>query len=245
MIRHLASACAVFGFLLAGCGGSSPPVASRSSRPCQEAPWDTTVKRFTVPSGQQPFATNVPIDRNYPWGVQLTDGERCLAIQGTHDAADGSVVDYACQSTYTHVLLRPIHWNGQQATFDSAYYNATTGNYSPGPTVSIATAWYAIPDTQPTSASAGNCSLPGGAEGGFALPFSATGIGCSAAIAVVKDVAYSGGPCTGANLTGAGCHAALGFVCRISAPSDPGHASPGDIAVCVDGTERITLDLPG
>lgn len=90
-----------------------------------------------------------------------------------------------------------------------------------------------------------DCSLPHGAEGGFALPFSVTGIECSAAIPVVKDVIYSGGPCNGANLTGSGCRAALGFNCRIPSPTNPGYADPGDEAVCVKGNERIQVSLPG
>ena len=61
---------------------------------CQQEPWDTSVTQFTVPSGLEPFDQNLPIDRNYPWGVQLTDGERCIALQGAHDNYDGSVVDY-------------------------------------------------------------------------------------------------------------------------------------------------------
>jgi len=89
------------------------------------------------------------------------------------------------------------------------------------------------------------CSLPHGAEGGFALPFSVAGIGCSAAIPVVKDVIYSGGPCNGANLTSSGCRAALGFKCRIPSPISPGYADPGDKAVCVKRTERIEVYLPG
>jgi hypothetical protein len=99
--------------------------------------------------------------------------------------------------------------------------------------------------TQPATANAAACSLPHGSEGGSALPYSASGIGCAAALSVVKAVAYSGGPCNGANLTGAGCNAPLGFVCRISEPSQPGSASPGDTADCVDGSERIELQLPG
>jgi hypothetical protein len=89
------------------------------------------------------------------------------------------------------------------------------------------------------------CSLPHGAEGGFALPYATTGVTCTAARPVVKDVSYSGGPCMGSNLTGSGCHAAHGFLCRIPSPTTPGFASPGDRAICTRGNKRITFELPG
>lgn len=99
--------------------------------------------------------------------------------------------------------------------------------------------------SSPVGSAVSACSLAGGEEGGFALPFSATGIGCSAAIPVVKDVIYSGGPCNITNLTGAGCEAALGFVCRIPTPTTPGYISAGDMADCIKGTERIEVEVPG
>jgi len=214
---------------------------------CQLAPWDTTVTRLGLATGLEPFMGYVPIDQSFPWGVQLADGERCVAEQGAHDNYNGRIVDYACGSNYTHVLLRPIRWAGQEAAVDSAYYHSAGNGYTPGPTETITTAWYAIPDGQPLPHTTDNCSLPGGAEGGSALPFSATGVACAPAQAVVKDVSFAGGggPCKGANMTGQGCDATLGFLCRILQPMYPGRADPGDVVVCENGSERIIVSLPG
>jgi pimeloyl-ACP methyl ester carboxylesterase len=128
---------------------------------CQRAPWDTTVTRLTLAQALAPFpGPPMPIDRNAPWGVQLTTGERCLAAQGAHDNFNGRVVDYTCGSSYDHVLLRGIHWDGQRATFDSAYYSSGANTYRRGPTVTVATAWYAIPDTPRATTSGGGASVP-------------------------------------------------------------------------------------
>jgi len=77
------------------------------------------------------------------------------------------------------------------------------------------------------------------------LSFQVTGISCEQAVPVVEDVIYSGGPCTGANLTGSGCQAVSGFLCRIPSPTTPGYADPGDIADCTNRIESIQVELPG
>lgn len=204
---------------------------------CQRAPWDTTVEQFMVPSGLEGFTENVPIDRTFPWGVQLTDGERCVAVQGAHDNYDGKVVDYTCGSGYMHVLLRTMHWNGAQASFDSAYYSAASDRYSPGPTETVATAFYAIPDTVPPLLR-GNCSLPHGSEGGFPLPFAAIGISCAAASPLINPVMHLPGSC----LTSASGCSLSGFTCRLGQAGPP---APGYQVDCVQGDEKIEFSLPG
>jgi pimeloyl-ACP methyl ester carboxylesterase len=113
---------------------------------CQDRPWSAHTLRFRIPAGGlEAFPGPAqPIDPNYPWGVQLSDGERCIAVQGTHDSFGGKVVDYACGTTYGHVLLRPLDRSSPSWTYQSAYFRGT--RYTPGPVEHVSIAWYANPD---------------------------------------------------------------------------------------------------
>jgi hypothetical protein len=114
---------------------------------CLEHPWDTRVTRLTVRGGGLETFSGPPqhINLAYPWGVQLTDGERCIAVQGTHDNFNGKVIDYACGPGYDHVLLRPLNRSSSRWTYQSAFAQPS-GTYRPGPPENVATAWYASPD---------------------------------------------------------------------------------------------------
>lgn len=113
---------------------------------CQLQPWSTQVIRFSVPADglMSFFGPAQSVDLGYPWGVQLADGERCVAVQGTHDSFDGKVVDYGCGPASDHVLLRPLDRAASSWTYQSAYYHGTS--YIPGPVEHVTTAWYASPD---------------------------------------------------------------------------------------------------
>jgi len=113
---------------------------------CQEQPWSTQITRFSIPAGglEAFLGPPQPIDPGSPWGVQLSDGERCLAVQGTHDSFDGKVVDYACGANYDHVLLRSLDRSSSSWTYQSAYFDGT--GYHPGPVEHVSIAWYANPD---------------------------------------------------------------------------------------------------
>ena len=127
---------------------------------CQEQPWATRIVRLTVPAGglEPFFGPALPIDRNAPWGVQLSDGERCIAEQGAHDNFNGRIVDYACGSKYGHVLLRTLNRSLPQWTYQSAYFNGASG-YAAGPTEQVSIAWYANPDNgAATDARANDCT---------------------------------------------------------------------------------------
>lgn len=120
--------------------------AAQATVLCQPDPWDTQAIRLTVATGGLPafLGAPQPIDRQYPWGVRLTDGENCAPVQGSHDNDEGKIVDYSCSSSYRHVLLRPIDQSSALWTFQSAYYDGTA--YQPGPLEDVTTAWYAMPD---------------------------------------------------------------------------------------------------
>jgi pimeloyl-ACP methyl ester carboxylesterase len=113
---------------------------------CQEEPWSTKVIRLTIPAGglESFLGPFEPIDPSFPWGVQLSDGERCIALQGAHGTFDGKVIDYACGPHYDHVLLRPLNRTLPSWTYQSAYVSGS--GYAAGPTEHVAIAWYANPD---------------------------------------------------------------------------------------------------
>jgi hypothetical protein len=110
---------------------------------CMQEPWaDSVVKldtghRLPVSSGR------VPAGHAYPWGVKLTDGEKCLAEQGAHDMFRGRVVDYGCGHTFHLVLLRGMHRSSEPWSFDSATWTGT--KYTTGPTETVSIAWYGGP----------------------------------------------------------------------------------------------------
>jgi hypothetical protein len=117
---------------------------------CQEQPWSTTIFRFSIPAGGLGsfLGPAEPIDLGFPWGVQLSDGEQCIAEQGAHGSFDGKVVDYACGAKYGHVLLRTLNRSSPSWTYQSAYAHGTS--YTPGPVEHVSIAWYANPDNGAT-----------------------------------------------------------------------------------------------
>jgi pimeloyl-ACP methyl ester carboxylesterase len=114
---------------------------------CQEHPWDTRIVQLkAAQGGLSPFLGPAqPIDRGFPWAVQLSDGEKCIAEQGTHDSYKGKIIDYACGNTYRHVLLRTLNRASPQWTYHSAYFDGAS-SYTPGPVERVSIAWYANPD---------------------------------------------------------------------------------------------------
>jgi hypothetical protein len=133
---------------------------------CQGRPWEKRAYRFTLAQGGlQPFyGPPLHIGTYEPWGVELTTGERCVASQGAHDSFGRRVVDYYCEGKGggrdDRVLLRGIHRSHGRWRIDSATYNAKRGKYKSGPTVGIATAWYAMQDEGDALAAASNtCSV--------------------------------------------------------------------------------------
>ena len=81
-------------------------------------------------------AGNVP-----PWGLQLTDGQKCLLVQGTHDSFDGRAVDYYCNSG--EVVLHGLNTTGAQWRAQTAF--DTGGQYSMGHAKGITVAWFGVP----------------------------------------------------------------------------------------------------
>jgi hypothetical protein len=133
---------------------------------CLGRPWEKRAYRFTLAQGGlEPFyGPPLRIGTYEPWGVELTTGERCVAAQGAHDSFGHRVVDYYCEGKGggrdDRVLLRGIDRSHGRWQIDSATYNAKRGKYRSGPTVRIATAWYAMQDEADALAAAVNtCSV--------------------------------------------------------------------------------------
>lgn len=118
---------------------------------CMASPWDTSVVHIAVPG--IPTGVNVgSTDLNYPWGVQLSSGARCLAVQGAHDQFESKTVDYSCTggSITGLSLLRGVNRSTQYWNYQTVIYNGS--NQAAGPVVSVASAWFAGPP--PTGAPA-------------------------------------------------------------------------------------------
>jgi Protein of unknown function (DUF4232) len=84
---------------------------------------------------------------DYPWAVQLTTGQQCLAAQGAHDQYHGQPIDYGCSrsgSALALELLRGVDHHGRLWSYQSVY-RSNGSSCTPGPTVYVRTAWFAGP----------------------------------------------------------------------------------------------------
>ncbi len=111
---------------------------------CMASPWADSVVHLSVadvPRGVDVGAT----DLDDPWGVQLTSGARCLAAQGAHDTFGSHIVDYYCSGASSDdlELLRGVDRTGLMWTYQTAIFNGSS--LVAGPTVSVASAWFAGP----------------------------------------------------------------------------------------------------
>lgn len=128
---------------------------------CQAAPWQHTLIRLKLKAGLAPFLSPArPREIRYPWGVQLTDGERCLAAQGAHGTAFGKVIEYGCEHS-SLVLLGTMDVHHRLGRFETATYDQVHNTFAHGPSVTVRTAWYAIPDDgDALAAQQGRCTAP-------------------------------------------------------------------------------------
>lgn len=107
---------------------------------CLFQPWAKTVVRITTPQFMGTFGSPAP---QAVLALQLSDGERCGALQGAHDDFDGRFIDYACDK---RAVLRPLHTQSPLWLADTATdAPGTTARYTAGPTMTVSTAWVAVP----------------------------------------------------------------------------------------------------
>ncbi|MDX6274905.1 MAG: hypothetical protein QOJ92_2115 [Frankiales bacterium] len=134
---------------------------------CLAAPWEHDLTAIAV---KKPLAVDAgdgsTIAPAYPWGITLSGGRRCIALQGAHDhivdpKQGERVIDYDCASSHTS-LLRGLHESQQPWTIEAI-------NYRPSPfaylqhtkaTRSIAVAWYGSDGTVGAESSLPYTGLP-------------------------------------------------------------------------------------
>ena len=92
------------------------------------------------------------------------------------------------------------------------------------------------PPAQPQS-----CSIPGGAEGGAALPFTTTGLSCPDGARLV-DAALTAFARTGFGYGTTRTIDVQGFACQVTSP---GVVAPGSQVTCTKGAEAVRFELPG
>jgi len=109
-----------------------------------QSPWATSVVHLAVAGVPAGVDVTSP-DLDYPWGVELTSGARCVAFQGAHDNFDGKVIDFGCTggSVSGLSLLRGVSRTTPYWTYQTVIYNGP--NQLAGPQVTVATAWFAGP----------------------------------------------------------------------------------------------------
>jgi hypothetical protein len=116
------------------------PAATAVSVLCLARPWATTTVRMRLSGPLEPLP---PPDPVAPWGLQLSNGLRCVALQGSHGSFNGRAVDYYCGERTPpdmYVLSgidrsRPL-WRVQTATYPLA-----GSTYTMGPVVVVVVAW--------------------------------------------------------------------------------------------------------
>jgi hypothetical protein len=113
---------------------------------CMTQPWAKSLTRIDVDE-LEGTTEPVPTSTSYPWGVELTTGEKCVAFQGAHGEYRRRVIDYGCNNVYDHagrVLLRGMHRSGPLWSFDSAWW--TGKQYQQRKRVGVRIAWYGGPN---------------------------------------------------------------------------------------------------
>lgn len=118
---------------------------------CMLSPWATSLIHINAPR-VPPGVAVTTTDLDDPWGVELTSGARCLALQGAHASFGSNTVNYSCTggSPTGLDLLNSADRSKPTWTYRTAMLKGST--YVAGPTVSVASAWFAGPS--PTAAPA-------------------------------------------------------------------------------------------
>jgi hypothetical protein len=76
---------------------------------CLLAPWAKTVVLLAL-EAKPARATGTSSTAGSPWGLELANGRRCVAVQGSHDTVShregGTVIDFSCPGGL--LLLRGV-----------------------------------------------------------------------------------------------------------------------------------------
>lgn len=131
---------------------------SNTSVGCLPTPWSHRVVRINVTSALE-VSPGGPF---YIWGVQLSNGRRCVATQGAHDSFHKHIVNFVCDNNYQLVLLDKPNERQSPWRIREAYYHRRGNYYTYGGIAKITLAWYGLPsilpNVSPSASSAQHCS---------------------------------------------------------------------------------------
>jgi hypothetical protein len=101
------------------CFGSGPHFV------CVSSPWASAAIVFNAPEPLNAASSTPPrlgnVKTTHAWAVELTNGARCLMVQGAHDSFGGIPVDYLC-SRGRHALGSIVGWpDGSRSLWGVAY----------------------------------------------------------------------------------------------------------------------------
>jgi hypothetical protein len=114
--------------------------ATPASVVCMIEPWSHDVERLLVAEGQS-ITFSEPYE--FPWGIELASGLRCLVATGAHSNVGDEVIDYYCGEDQEIVLLRDtINRSAPMWTVGAAARSG--GSYARTTDQQIATAWFGV-----------------------------------------------------------------------------------------------------
>ena len=108
---------------------------------CMTEPWQASVVKIVTP-GLPGVSAASGTDLDFPWAVQLTTGQRCLAVQGAHGDYKGKAIDFGCQNSGLE-LLRGVDRSRALWSYQSVQQNGSA--LAPGPAVYVSIAWFGGP----------------------------------------------------------------------------------------------------
>jgi hypothetical protein len=120
------------------CWSARPPIGDAGAVACLAEPWSSSV--VEIVTSRLPTETVTQNDLSYPWGVMLTNGDRCLALQGSHDLDGNLVVNFACGTLSR--LVGNADRSSPLWTYESATFDNKSDQYVNGPIVDVRVAWY-------------------------------------------------------------------------------------------------------
>jgi hypothetical protein len=108
---------------------------------CQLKPWESTVYRLRSDGPLPVPDDDGKPDQSFPWGLELTTGDRCLAAQGSRSLFGERPVDFGCDPGNLEVL-RGIGRRTGVWTVDAVTYNEARSGYEKAGSRQVKTAWY-------------------------------------------------------------------------------------------------------
>lgn len=117
--------------------------SSSAAVACLTEPWSRSVIRLRLAADPAPSRGSVDLKAE-PWGIELSSGARCIALQGSHDTVTGKGgspwIDYGCENKLS--LVRGIDRTQPLWTIRAARGIRRRFRFKIIGRVAIKTAWY-------------------------------------------------------------------------------------------------------